>query len=163
MQYSTVQYSTVQYSTVQYSLVTRDTVCSLLSIDTLSLGRKGSRQSVASLGSGLGIEDETDQDCDIPAASPAREAEARDYEEYEPVPAAAKKTGKYFLSFLHKSRSCKHISAAGVETQDLDYDEPCPVATTTTTTSYREESSSSRSHIQSRGGGGGGGADSDSD
>ena len=28
------------------------TLCSLLSIDTLSLGRKGSRQSVASLGSG---------------------------------------------------------------------------------------------------------------
>ena len=140
-------------------------MCSLLSIDTLGLGRKGSRQSVASLGSGLGIEDETDQDCDIPAASPAREAEARDYEEYEPVPAAAKKTGKYFLSFLHKSRSYKHISAAGVETQDLDYDEPCPVAipATTTSSSYREESSSSRSHIQSRSGGGGGGADSDSD
>ena len=29
--------------------MTRDTVCSLLSIDTLGLGRKGSRQSVASL------------------------------------------------------------------------------------------------------------------
>ena len=79
-------------------------MCSLLSIDTLSLGRKGSRQSVASLGSGrsgLGIEDETDQDYNIPAASPAREAEAQEYEEYdEPVPAAAKKQVYWYIFSL---------------------------------------------------------------
>ena len=55
-------------------------------------------------------EDETDQDYDIPAASPVREAEAREYEEYdEPVPAAAKNTGTSLLSFLDEPRSYKHF------------------------------------------------------
>ena len=45
-------------------------------------------------------EDETDQDYDIPAASPVREAEAQEYEEYdEPVPVAAKNTGTYYSLF----------------------------------------------------------------
>ena len=48
-------------------------------------------------------EDETDQDYDIPAASPVREAEAREYEEYdEPVPAAAKNTGIYISTLFSR-------------------------------------------------------------